>query len=132
MVVRDGQCVVIVPTRLAANGAKVLALPKGHPENGESGADAALREIREETGIEAALVDKLGDVRYWYQRGGRRIAKRVAFYLFDFRSGNLDDHDDEIVEARWMPMADAAEALTYPGERDMVRRAMARRAEAGR
>ena len=53
VVVRDGQCVVIVPTRLAANGAKVLALPKGHPEEGESPSEAALREVREEAGVVA-------------------------------------------------------------------------------
>ena len=56
MVVRDGACVVIVPTRLAANGSKVLALPKGHPEEGESPVDAALREVREEAGVLGQLV----------------------------------------------------------------------------
>jgi 8-oxo-dGTP diphosphatase len=132
VVVRGDDVAVVVPVKPGARGQQVLALPKGHPDGDESPEQAARREVREETGLDADVVGKLGDVRYWYQRGGRRIAKRVAFYLFDFRSGNLDDHDDEIVEARWMPMADAAEELSYPGERDMVRRAMTRRAEAGR
>ena len=132
VVVRGDDVAVVVPVKPGARGQQVLALPKGHPDGDESPEQAARREVREETGLDADVVGKLGDVRYWYQRGGRRIAKRVAFFLFDFRSGNLDDHDDEIVEARWMPMADAAEELSYPGERDMVRRAMTRRAEAGR
>jgi 8-oxo-dGTP pyrophosphatase MutT (NUDIX family) len=120
VVVKDGACVVIVPTRRAANGQKVLSLPKGHPEAGESGADAALREIREETGVEAQLVDKLGDVRYWYQRDGKRIAKVVSFFLFEYVSGDLDDHDFEVEEARWMALEEAERTLTYRGEREMV------------
>jgi len=73
VVVRGGDCIVIVPTRRAADGTKVLALPKGHPDGEESAADAALREVREETGVDAVLVDTLGDIRYWYMRGGRRM-----------------------------------------------------------
>src|SRR5207248_10903120 len=88
VVVRDEQCIVIVPTRRAKGGERVLALPKGHPEEGETGADAALREIREETGVEARLVDKLGDIRYWYQRDGLRIAKVVSFFLFEHVTGD--------------------------------------------
>jgi 8-oxo-dGTP pyrophosphatase MutT (NUDIX family) len=117
-------CVVIVPTRRAADGSRVLALPKGHPEGDESGADAALREIREETGIEARLVDKLGEVRYWYQRDGRRIAKVVAFFLFEHVSGDPAGDPVEVEESRWMTLEDAAAALTYRGERDMVALAM--------
>jgi 8-oxo-dGTP pyrophosphatase MutT (NUDIX family) len=126
VVVRDGHCVVIVPTRRAADGAKVLALPKGHPDDGETAADAALREVREETGVHADLVEKLGDVRYWYMRGGRRVAKVVSFFLLAYREGTLDDHDHEVEHARWMPLAEAARALTYPGERDMAARALSR------
>jgi 8-oxo-dGTP pyrophosphatase MutT (NUDIX family) len=120
VVVRDGRCVVIVPTRRAADGSRVLALPKGHPDGGESAADAALREVREETGVEAQLVEKLGDIRYWYMRGGRRISKVVSFFLLDYVSGELDDHDHEVEHAEWMALDEAARRLTYKGERDMV------------
>jgi 8-oxo-dGTP pyrophosphatase MutT (NUDIX family) len=126
VVVRGGRCIVIVPTRRAADGSRVLALPKGHPDGGESAADAALREVREETGVEAELVEKLGDVRYWYMRGGRRIAKVVSFYLLDYVRGELEDHDHEVEHARWVPIEEAARDLTYKGERDMAARALSR------
>jgi 8-oxo-dGTP pyrophosphatase MutT (NUDIX family) len=120
------QIVVIVPTRRAADGSRVLALPKGHPDGTESPAEAALREVREETGVEAELVESLGQVRYWYQRGGRRIAKAVEFFLLRYVSGDLADHDHEVEDARWIPAEEAAETLTYDGEREMVRRALSR------
>jgi 8-oxo-dGTP pyrophosphatase MutT (NUDIX family) len=126
VVVRDEACVVIVPTRLAADGSKVLSLPKGHPEKDESPADAALREVREEAGVESRLVDELGDVRYWYMRGGRRIAKVVTFFLLAYVSGEVDDHDREVEDARWLALEDAARELTYPGEREMAARALSR------
>jgi 8-oxo-dGTP pyrophosphatase MutT (NUDIX family) len=127
VVVHDGHCIVIVPTRRAADGTKVLALPKGHPDGQETPADAALREVREETGVDAEIVEKLGDVRYWYMRGGRRIAKVVSFYLLEYTAGELDDHDHEVEDARWIPLERAARELTYPGERDMAARALSRR-----
>ena len=126
VVVRDGHCVVIVPTRRAADGSKVLALPKGHPDAGESPADAAIREVREEAGVEARLVEKLADSRYWYMRGGRRIAKVVSFFLLEYVSGDVADHDHEVEEARWMPLAKAARELTYRGDRAMAARALSR------
>jgi 8-oxo-dGTP pyrophosphatase MutT (NUDIX family) len=124
VVVRGEECIVIVPTRRAANGAKVLALPKGHVDPGETPVQAAAREVREEAGVEADLVEDLGSVRYWYMRGGRRIAKRVDFFLFAYRAGDVADHDDEVEVARWMPLAEAATALSYDGERTMAARAL--------
>jgi 8-oxo-dGTP pyrophosphatase MutT (NUDIX family) len=120
----SNEIVVIVPTRRAADGSKVLALPKGHPDSGESSLEAALREVREEAGVEAEVVESLGEVRYWYQRGGRRIAKVVEFFLLRYVSGDVGDHDHEVEIARWIPATDAVEQLTYAGERDMVRRAL--------
>src|SRR3977135_868465 len=93
VVVRGEECVVIVPTRRAADGSKVLALPKGHPDPGESAEDAALREVREEAGVQARVLEPLGDVLYWYQREGRQIAKVVRFFLLEYVSGEVDDHD---------------------------------------
>jgi 8-oxo-dGTP pyrophosphatase MutT (NUDIX family) len=132
VVVNDlGEAIVIVPTRRAADGSKVLALPKGHPDGDESPQAAALREVREETGVEAEVVAALGEVRYWYQRGGSRIAKVVAFFLLRYVGGSLDDHDAEVEHARWMPLTDAARELSYAGERDMAARALSRIAEGG-
>lgn len=124
--VRDGEVAVIVPVRRDARGNRVLGLPKGHPDGDETADQAAAREVREETGLTAELIEQLGDVEYQYERKGRRVSKRVAFFLFEYRSGDLADHDHEIEEARWMPLAEAAEELTYEGEREMVRRALSR------
>jgi 8-oxo-dGTP pyrophosphatase MutT (NUDIX family) len=131
VVVRGTETIVIVPTRRAANGAEVLALPKGHPENGESPADAALREVREEAGVETTVREKLGEVQYWYQRDGVRIAKTVAFFLLDYVSGEPDDHDHEVEHARWIDLEEAARSLSYKGERDMAARALLRARPSG-
>lgn len=126
VVVRGDEVAVIVPHKRAADGRAVLGLPKGHLDGDETAEQAAAREVREETGLEADLVAPLGEVRYWYQRKGQRIRKSVRFFLFSYRSGSIDDHDDEIEEVRWLALAEAAERLSYPGEREMVRRAIAR------
>src|ERR687891_227384 len=116
--------VVVVRVRDA-----ILALPKGHPNGDESAAAAARREVREETGVEAELVEKLGDIRYWYAREGKRVMKIVAFFLFRYRSGDVADHDHEVEEALWIPLAEAPERLAYMGERDIARSALSRLAE---
>lgn len=116
---------VIVPTRTAADGSHVLALPKGHLDEGETAVQAATREVREETGVTAEPLEELGEVRYWYVRDRRRVAKSVFFFLFRYLSGDPVDHDEEVREARWMGLEDALEALSYAGEREMVARALA-------
>jgi 8-oxo-dGTP pyrophosphatase MutT (NUDIX family) len=126
VVVSDGRVITIVPVKRAADGSRVLALPKGHLDGDETPEEAARREVAEETGVDAELVQQLGDVAYRYDRRGRPINKVVRFYLFAYRSGDVADHDHEIAEASWMPLQQAAERLTYAGEREMVRRALSR------
>jgi 8-oxo-dGTP pyrophosphatase MutT (NUDIX family) len=107
-------------------GGTVLALPKGWIEPGEKAVEAAAREVREEAGIEGELVEKLGDVRYWYQRDGERVLKVVSFFLFRYRSGSVRDHDDEVDSAEWVPLEDAPRLLEYKGEREMAEAALSR------
>lgn len=123
MVVRDGQVIVIVPAK--SRSPNVLALPKGHPDGDESPLEAAIREVREETGVEAEPIEQLGEIEYTYDRRHGPVDKRVAFWLFEYRSGELAP-DHEIAEARWMPLEEAARSLTYEGERQMVERALSR------
>lgn len=117
--VRDDQVVAIVP-----RGKEALGLPKGRPDEGESGEQAAVREVREEAGIEVRVIDRLGDVRYWYRRKGTRIHKTVTFYLCEYLGGDVADHDHEVDDARWIDLEEARTALSYPGEREMVERAL--------
>lgn len=123
---RGDEVVVIVPVKRGSHGHRVLALPKGHPDGDETPEQAATREVAEETGVTAELIEALGETSYTYERKGRRVPKRVAFFLFEYRSGDLADHDHEIEDARWMPLKEAARSLTYPGEREMINRALSR------
>jgi len=109
----------------------VLALPKGLVDAGERPAGTALREVREETGVEAEMVAKLGDIKYVYQRtwGDRaRVFKIVSFYLLRYRAGKLGEISEtmriEVESARWLPLNEAPKLLAYGGERDMVKRAL--------
>jgi 8-oxo-dGTP pyrophosphatase MutT (NUDIX family) len=126
VVVSGGRVITIVPVKRAADGSRVLGLPKGHPDGDETPEQAAIREVAEEAGVVAELIEPLGDVEYRYERRGRRIRKVVRFFLFRYRSGDPADHDHEIEVARWMELADAARELTYAGEREMVNRALSR------
>jgi 8-oxo-dGTP pyrophosphatase MutT (NUDIX family) len=107
---------------------KVWALPKGLIGPKETAADAAVREVTEETGVEGRLVEKLGDVRYVYTWGGERVFKVVSFFLLRYVRGRLGTLQEafrhEVAETRWLPLADAPRLLSYKGEREMAEKAL--------
>lgn len=105
-------------------------LPKGLVDSGERPEQAAVREVREETGIEAELVGPLDTIEYWYvdrwSADRARVHKRVHFFLLRYRGGDVADHDQEVHEAKWFEIGEAAKALAFESERRVVARARER------
>ena len=103
-------------------------LPKGLVDKGETPEVAAVREVREEAGIEASPAGLIEKVEYWYQAktGAERIRyhKFVHFFLMWYEAGDVADHDHEVNEARWFPVAEAMHALAFRSERSVVQRAV--------
>ena len=103
-------------------------LPKGLIDEGESAETAALREVREEAGIETELLAPVEKIEYWYvgeQRGERvRFHKSVHFYLLAYRCGGVENHDAEVIEARWVNADEAIEMLAFKGEKAVLEKAL--------
>lgn len=102
-------------------------LPKGLVDKGESTEDAAVREVREEAGIDTEVVERIDKVEYWYfwNEGGQRVRyhKFVYFYLLRYKSGDVDDHDEEVNEARWVEIDEALGLMAFDSERKVVEKA---------
>jgi 8-oxo-dGTP pyrophosphatase MutT (NUDIX family) len=119
----DAEVVLIMP-----RGTQRWQLPKGLLDQGESPAAAARREVREETGVDAEVVSPLETIEYWYvgtDRDGARVRfhKSVHFFLLEYRGGDVGEHDHEVSDARWLPLADAVRLLAFPNERAVVEKA---------
>lgn len=105
-------------------------LPKGIVDEGEKPEDTAVREVREEAGVDARIAAPLDTIEYWYvgnDRDGRRVRfhKFVHLFLLEYESGDVADHDHEVDEARWVPLADAAAMLAFESERKAMNQAAA-------
>jgi len=106
-------------------GKKTWCLPKGLINKGEDEPTAALREVREETGLTGEIFEKIGHISYWFnlRDGTVKVNKTVHFYLIKFIEGNTEDHDDEVDEARWFPIDQALRKLAFKSEKEIMQKA---------
>ena len=112
--------------RVARADGHAWALPKGWVEKGEDLEQTAVREVREETGLHAKVLRKLGEIMYeFYSKADRsRVLKTVHVFLLECLGGDPADHDDEVEEVRWFALDDAVRTLTYTNEREMLEKAV--------
>jgi 8-oxo-dGTP pyrophosphatase MutT (NUDIX family) len=115
---------VALVARRSARGELQWTLPKGTQEAGESITETALREAREETGLEVELLTELDTIDYWFVWTPKqtRYHKFVHYFLMRAVGGDLALHDWEMEEARWYPMEEAAAAMAFPNERKLLER----------
>jgi 8-oxo-dGTP pyrophosphatase MutT (NUDIX family) len=104
---------------------RLWALPKGTPDSGETLEETALRETREETGLEVEITAPISAIRYYFVRGTTRFHKTVHFFLMRATGGAVDDHDAEFDEARWVDVEEAMALLTHATERSVLEQASA-------
>lgn len=112
---------------ISMKGGKVWALPKGLAEKGESLARTAHREVKEETGLDGRIIDKIGHIEYFFslkeEEGTKRYFKIVYFFLMEYTGGSVEDHDSEVDECRWFPIEEAIKLMRYEDEKEILKKA---------
>ncbi|MEU3272206.1 NUDIX hydrolase [Saccharomonospora sp. NPDC006951] len=109
--------------RLDRQGKLLWSLPKGHIEDGETTEQTAMREVKEETGITAHVLQPLGTIDYWFVAERRRVHKTVHHFVLEASGGELSDEDVEVTEVAWVPLSELERKLAYADERKLVRKA---------
>ncbi len=112
-------------SRYDRRGRLIWSFPKGHLEAGETSEQAAIREVGEETGIRARVVEPLGEIDFWFMADGRRIHKTVHHFLMVCEGGDLCADDPEVESVEWVPLSGVAGRLAYSDERALLRKALA-------
>jgi 8-oxo-dGTP pyrophosphatase MutT (NUDIX family) len=113
---------------ITPRGTQRWQLPKGLVDAGEAPDATARREVREEAGVDGEVISPIDTIEYWYvgaDGDGTRVRfhKVVHFFLIEFRSGDVGDHDHEVAEARWVGIDEAPQLLAFPNERAVVKKA---------
>lgn len=110
---------------IAVKGGKVWCLPKGIVDKGESPEMTAVREVAEETGLKGRIIEKLGEISYWYyiKEEEARCRKTVHFFLIEYESGDISKHDFEVDMASWFPIDDALKMASYKGDKEIIEKA---------
>lgn len=121
----------VIIARHDRRGRLIWSLPKGHLEGDESPEQAALREVTEETGIEAAILAPLGVIDFWFLTEDKRIHKTVHHFLMEAVGGELSDADLEVTAVEWVPLEVLPSRLAYSDERRLLNQVPARLAELG-
>jgi 8-oxo-dGTP pyrophosphatase MutT (NUDIX family) len=101
-------------------GRLIWSFPKGHIEPGEDSSQTAIREVAEETGIDAEVLEPLGEIDFWFMADGSRIHKTVHHFLMLARGGSLSDEDPEVESVEWFPISEVSARLAYGDERDLL------------
>ncbi|MFZ6016112.1 MAG: NUDIX hydrolase [Nitrospirota bacterium] len=110
---------------VAVKGGKTWCLPKGIIDKGESPEKTAVREVAEETGLKGKIVEKLGDITYWYyiKEENTKCKKTVHFFLIEYESGDISEHDWEVDKASWFQIDEALDKANYKNEKEMIKKA---------
>ncbi len=119
----DAGIEIALTSRRTRAGDLVWGLPKGRIDEGETTQQAALREVREESGLVAEIEAPLGRISYDYVWKRTHVSKEVHFFLMRATGGDIEDHDDEMEEVRWFALEDALDSAAYDSERDVIQRA---------
>ena len=96
-------------------------LPKGLVERNESFEETAVREVKEETGMDAEIMKKIGKINYWYRKEDKRIYKVVHFFLMESKGGSIEEHDHEMDEVKWFSIDEACEIISFKNEGDLIK-----------
>ena len=120
----DGGTEICLAARRTRRGDLAWGLPKGNVEPEETPEAAAVREVLEETGLEAEIEHDLGTIRYFYVWEGVRVRKQVRFFLMRGTGGDVANHDEEMEDVRWFPVGRVKRRAAYRGEREVLERAL--------